>query len=68
MTDYAEFLTEIDRLRREIHDACKSKDVELAQGMTWRLRITAKEFETKLIEKVRENDRLVWWKRGINCI
>lgn len=24
MTDYAEFLTEIDRLRREIHDACKA--------------------------------------------
>lgn len=30
MTDYAEFLTEIDRLRREIHDACKLGEWKIA--------------------------------------
>jgi hypothetical protein len=41
MTDYAEFLTEIDRLRREIHDACKAGKWEQAMNAADRLKADA---------------------------
>ena len=37
MTDYAEYLTQIDRLRREIHDACKAGEWVKARKLAGKL-------------------------------
>ena len=51
MTDYAEYLTQIDRLRREIHDACKAGEWGKAQGAASQLHQCTYDLHLYLVRK-----------------
>lgn len=54
MTDYAESITEINRLKREIHDACLAKEWMIARLLANELKHISASLSRYCLSKMRE--------------
>lgn len=52
MTDYAEYITEINRLKREIHDACLAKQWHKAAELSSQLKGCAYSLYAECVQKM----------------